>query len=122
MFYYEKDIKESNCVLVIVGITQIGLTATTIEASPRSDMQLQNNQRQTQENNRHNQQIQQQDKESAQKWNDQQWQENQRHDQSMQRQNNESDHNFNNRQWQENQTHNQMILQIETDVIGMFLN
>jgi len=59
-----------------------------LEASPRSDMQQQQNQRKAQENQRHNQEMQRQANENAQDWNNRQWQENQNYNRNA-RQDNE---------------------------------
>jgi len=128
---------------LLAGIAQFGLNPAVLEASPRSDMEQQHNERQLQENNRHNSEMQRQGDESVQTWNNRKLQENQihvryarednerqyrnelemqRHEQVMERQNNEGAQSWNDRQWLENQSHDKMVRQIEAEVIVMALN
>ena len=128
---------------LLVGIVQFGLDASMLEASPRSYMQQQHNERQSQENIRHNKEMQRQGDESSQTWNERKLQESkqyvhyvrednerqyrnelemQRHEKVMQRQDNESAQNWNDRQWQENQTHDKIVRQIEAEIIVLALN
>jgi len=139
----KKVIKQAIIYSLLVGIAQFGLNPSILEASPRSDMDKQHNELQSQENNRHNKEMQRQGDESIQTWNDRKVQENtlhvryarvdnerqyrnelemQRHEQVMQRHNNESAQGWNDRQWLEIQTHDQIVRQIEAEVIVMGLH
>ncbi len=60
---------------LLVGIAQFGLSAATIEASPRGDWH-----QQRQENYRHDRAMQRHENEQWQHWNNRQWRENQRHE------------------------------------------
>jgi len=138
-----KDIVKKVAIISMIAMMQIGLGASMIEASPRSDMQQQHNELQSQENKRHSREMQRQGDENVQTWHDRQVQENkqyaryarvdnerqyrnelemQRHEKEMQPQNNESAQNLNDRQWQENQIHDKMVRQIEAEVMVMALH
>jgi len=139
----KKLVKKVIVYSLLVGIAQFGLNPSILEASPRSEMQQQHNDLQSQETARHNKEMKHQGDESAKAWNDRQWQENkthalyvrvdnerqyrnelemQRHEKIMLRQNNESAQEWNDRQWLEIQTHEKMVRQIEADVIVMSLH
>jgi len=92
----KKIIKKVIVYSLLVDVGQFGLSASIIEALPRSDWQQQQNDRHWQENNRHKHEMQRRHNENARDWND--------------------------CQWQKNQTHDQMVRQIEADIIVMALN
>ncbi len=138
----KKIIRQAIVYSLLVGIGQFALNASIIEASPRSDMQQQHNEWQSQENIRHNKQMQRQGDESVKEWNDRKEQENQqhtrlsrqdnerqyrnelemqRHERELQRRANENAQEWNDRQWLENQTHEKLIHQIDADVMVMSL-
>ena len=131
-------------VFSLVGIMQFGLGATlgtsVTEASPRGEWKQQQNDRQWQENHRHNQEMQRRHRENARDWNDRQWRENQRyerndiennerqyrhelemqrHEREMARRDWENDRDWNDRQWVENQRHDNTMNEILAGVIGI---
>jgi len=69
----------------MVGMMQVGFCVSAIEASPLynegTQRIVQLDDRQDQENARHEQEMRRHDGESAQNWNDRQWRENQHHEQ-----------------------------------------
>jgi len=123
---------------LLFGIAQFGLSASIVEASPRSDWQQQQNDQQSQENDRHNREMQRHGNENDRDWHNRQVQEDQqheryirqdnerhsrneiemqRHEKELERRDHESRQDWNERQLQENRKHEEMVHQIEADVI-----
>ena len=101
-----KIIKKTIVYSLLIGITQVGITAPVIEAS-----QLYNgdSQRIVQLDNRHNQRDRRER------------QENIRHQREMQRRHNENDRDWNDRQWRENQRHDNTMNEIFAGIIGIVI-
>lgn len=121
---------------LLVGIMQIGISASVLEASPKQDQKYE--QRQFQDQRHEQKQDQWQDKKHAQAQ-EREFREHQRHERQeneriyrenleneryereMQRRDWENDQEWNDRCWQENEYHNQIIAQIARDVVLLFL-
>lgn len=101
----------------MVGMMQLGLGATVLEASPlhheNSQRIVQLDDRQQQENERHEQEMRRHHHENVREWHKRQCQENERHERYI-RQENE-------RQERENQRHDNTMHEIEAGLIGILI-
>ena len=107
----KKAVKKVIVYSLLVGLTQFGLNASILEASPRNDNH------QGRQEQQHFQRHERQENERHYREN----MENERHEREMQRRENEEWQDWNDRQYLENLSHNQIIAQIAQDVVLLFL-
>ena len=104
-----KNLTKKIMIYSMVGIMQVGLGATVIEASPLYN------------DNDGSQQIVQLDRGYHHDREERRHQENRRHEREMHRHYRENDRDWNDRQWRENQRHDNTMNEIAAGVVGFIL-
>lgn len=111
-----KNIAKKIVIYSMVGLLQIGLGASVIEASPRHDDKDHQRYEQRKE---HNRRIEEEKRRQEREWRIQE--ENRRHEEAMRRHHHESEREWHERQERERERHENTVHEIEAGMLGILV-